>query len=117
MGIVNILAEKAAPYWEETTKKPFINEMALGTLSSEKFRNYMLQDYLYLLDYVDVLKKMKSMFGEITMELVYRATLIALYLKYSTEGEFLPQFENNITELVSQFSIIDAADPNGIKLP
>ena len=63
------------------------------------------------------LKKMKSMFGEITMELVYRATLIALYLNYSTDEEFLPQFENNITELVSQFSIIDAADPNGVMLP
>ena len=63
------------------------------------------------------LKKMKSMFGEITMELVYRATLIALYLNYSTDEEFLPQFENNITELVSQFSIIDASDPNGVMLP
>ena len=64
-----------------------------------------------------ILKKMQSMFGELTMELVYRATLIALYLNYSTEEEFLPQFENNVTELISQFSIIDAADPNGIMLP
>lgn len=63
------------------------------------------------------LKKMQSMFGELTMELVYRAALIALYLNYSTDEEFLPQFENNITELVSQFSIIDAADPNGVMLP
>ena len=61
MRLVDVLAEKAAPYWEESTKKPFLYEMAHGTLSSERFRNYMIQDYLYLLDYVDILKTMKSM--------------------------------------------------------
>ncbi len=63
------------------------------------------------------LQKMSKMFGPTTMELVWRCTLIALYLNYSTDEEFLPQFENNVTELVSQFSIIDMADPHGVPIP
>ena len=61
MRLVDVLADKAAPFWEESTGKPFLYEMAHGTLNSDKFRNYMIQDYLYLLDYVDILKSMKSM--------------------------------------------------------
>ena len=63
------------------------------------------------------LKKMNAMFGAATMELVWRCALIALYLNYSIDEEFLPQFENNVTSLISRFSIIDAADPHGVPIP
>lgn len=33
---------------------PFVTQMADGTLPPEKFRYYMLQDYLYLKDYVKI---------------------------------------------------------------
>lgn len=33
---------------------PFVTQMAEGTLPAEKFRYYMLQDYLYLKDYVKI---------------------------------------------------------------
>ena len=33
---------------------PFVTQMADGTLPTEKFRYYMLQDYLYLKDYVKI---------------------------------------------------------------
>ena len=41
--------------WREAADKPFVREMALGTLSEKRFRNYMIQDYLYLLDYIEIL--------------------------------------------------------------
>ncbi len=55
MKLTNILALKAQSEWEKAVNQNFVNEMALGTLSPERFSNYMMQDYLYLLDYIDIL--------------------------------------------------------------
>ena len=38
--------------WPRYLTHPFVTQMADGTLPTEKFRYYMLQDYLYLKDYV-----------------------------------------------------------------
>lgn len=46
--------------WREAADKPFVREMALGTLSEKRFRNYMIQDYLYLLDYIEILCFIRS---------------------------------------------------------
>lgn len=48
------LREAAAPIWEECLKHPFVTGIGDGTLSVEKFRHFMLQDYLYLFDYARV---------------------------------------------------------------
>ena len=44
----------AAPIWEECLKHPFVTGIGDGTLDIEKFRYYMLQDYLYLFEYARV---------------------------------------------------------------
>ena len=41
--------------WREAADKTFVREMAKGTLDDSLFRNYMIQDYLYLLDYIETL--------------------------------------------------------------
>lgn len=46
--------------WREAADKPFVREMALGTLSEKRFRNYMIQDYMYLLDYIEILCFIRS---------------------------------------------------------
>lgn len=38
--------------WPRYLQHPFVREMAEGTLPLEKFRYYMMQDYVYLRDYV-----------------------------------------------------------------
>lgn len=48
------LYRAAEPVWEEGLGQPFLRELADGTLSRERFVFYMLQDYLYLNDYVNV---------------------------------------------------------------
>ena len=40
--------------WPQYLSHPFVVQMADGTLPEEKFRYYMLQDYLYLRDYVKI---------------------------------------------------------------
>lgn len=48
------LREAAAPIWEKCLNHPFVQGIGDGTLAVEKFRYFMLQDYLYLFDYAKV---------------------------------------------------------------
>ena len=55
MNLSKILPAAAERLWKEAAEKPFVTEMARGCLSKDRFRRYMLQDYLYLLDYIEIL--------------------------------------------------------------
>jgi len=48
------LKSKAAKVWEDGYNHPFVQELGEGTLDKEKFKFYLLQDYLYLLQYAKV---------------------------------------------------------------
>lgn len=45
------LYEKLQPIWRQNHAHPFVKGMGDGTLAQRKFRFYMIQDYLYLIDY------------------------------------------------------------------
>lgn len=48
------LLEAARDIWEGYHRHPFVQGIADGSLDTEKFRFYLVQDYLYLLDYARV---------------------------------------------------------------
>ena len=48
------LHDAAAPVWEACLRHPFVTGIGDGTLDMEKFRYFMLQDYLYVFDYARV---------------------------------------------------------------
>lgn len=48
------LHDAASPVWEACLCHPFVTGIGDGTLDMEKFRHFMLQDYLYLFDYARV---------------------------------------------------------------
>ena len=48
------LHDAADPVWEACLRHPFVTGIGDGTLDMEKFRYFMLQDYLYLFDYARV---------------------------------------------------------------
>lgn len=54
------LYEAAKPEWDKAAAKNFVIEMARGTLDPARFRTYMLQDYLYLIEYVQILELIKT---------------------------------------------------------
>lgn len=56
MKLSDVLFLNTEDLWVKAADKPFVREMAEGTLSEDRFRNYMLQDYLYLQDYTDILR-------------------------------------------------------------
>lgn len=60
MSLSNTLYEAVKDRWEKTLDKPFIIEMAEGTLSEDKFRDYMIQDYYYLKDYISTLQLIRE---------------------------------------------------------
>ena len=61
MKLSKILYGRVCDLWKEAAKKPFVIEMAKGNLDPYRFRSYMLQDYLYLLDYIEILQVMMKM--------------------------------------------------------
>ena len=46
--------EGSRKYWEAFHSHPFVSGIANGSLPSEKFVHFMVQDYLYLLEYAKV---------------------------------------------------------------
>ena len=48
------LLAASADLWAEYNDHPFVRGIADGSLDQEKFRFYMIQDYLYLIDYAKV---------------------------------------------------------------
>lgn len=54
LSVCDRLHEAAAPIWEKCLRHPFVTGIGDGTLDVDKFRFFMLQDYLYLFDYARV---------------------------------------------------------------
>ena len=51
MSTVERLLGATTEIWDEYNKHPFVMGIQDGTLDKNKFRYYMIQDYLYLEDY------------------------------------------------------------------
>lgn len=54
MKFTDRLHEKLLPIWRQNHAHPFVTGIGDGTLDPAKFRFYMVQDYLYLVDYAKV---------------------------------------------------------------
>lgn len=54
MKVTDRLLAAAADIWREYNLHPFVLGLQNGTLAQEKFRHYIIQDYLYLIDYAKV---------------------------------------------------------------
>ena len=54
MKLTQQLYESVQDIWESYYSHPFLEELGKGTLDLDRFRFYMIQDYLYLLDYAKV---------------------------------------------------------------
>ncbi|WP_252236360.1 TenA family protein [Clostridium sp. CH2] len=54
MSFVKTLVDNSMDIWETYLKHPFIIELQQGTLDIEKFKNYIVQDSIYLKEYARV---------------------------------------------------------------
>ena len=51
MTMTERLLEATKEIWDGYNETPFVKGIADGSLDHEKFKYYMIQDYLYLIDY------------------------------------------------------------------
>lgn len=61
MKLSEILFSRTKRLWHASAAKPFVMDMVIGTLDDLKFRQYTLQDYLYLLDYIEILDRLRGL--------------------------------------------------------
>lgn len=54
MKLSQRLFKEVETIWNSYYEHPFVKELGEGSLPEEKFRFYMIQDYIYLLDYARV---------------------------------------------------------------
>ena len=82
MKLTDQMSAAVKDIWTEYYTHPFVKGIEDGTLDREKFRYYIIQDYLYLIEYTKVfgigIAKAKS--AEVTK-------LFASYVHLLTEGE------------------------------
>ena len=51
MGFSDELRQKGAPIWDREKQHPFVTGIGDGSLSLDRFRYYMRQDYIFLIDF------------------------------------------------------------------
>ncbi|MBU3144859.1 thiaminase II [Clostridium sp. CF012] len=54
MKFTDYIFEEVKGFWNSYLEHPFIKEIGEGTLDKEKFKKYLIQDYLYLKEYSKV---------------------------------------------------------------
>lgn len=54
MKLTDVLLQESQKVWDEYLEHPFIKEMGANTLEHKKFEYYLIQDYLYLKEYMKV---------------------------------------------------------------
>ena len=96
MNLTKRLLDASADIWERYYKHPFINGIGDGSLDTGKFRYYIIQDYLYLVEYA------KAFAVAITKEsrpetICYLAQLIQMIIseEMNTHNSYMEQL--NIT--------------------
>ena len=63
-----VLCESVRDLWAQAADKPFVVAMARGTLDECRYRNYMIQDYLYLTDYIYILERLCELADDATLK-------------------------------------------------
>ncbi|KMT22027.1 thiaminase II [Clostridium cylindrosporum] len=91
MKFTDYLFEEVNEIWNGYLEHPFVKEIGEGILNREKFKNYLIQDYLYLKEYIKVyaigitkangLKEMKFFYEAIEGIIEDEAAVHIKYLK------------------------------------
>lgn len=83
------LRRQAARVWQAIERHPFLMELHAGTLSIDRFTYFVLQDYVYLLDFAQVLCQGGAKAPDLaTLELFARHALGAVEVERSFHAGF-----------------------------
>lgn len=97
MSFINEAITNSMDIWQQCYKTPFVQEMAKGTLPNEKFKNYIIQDSIYLKQYAKVF----------AMAIYKATTLKEMQMFYNIMG-FVTEGESKIRlEYLSNLNMTD----------
>ena len=83
------LKRRSGQIWQAIERHPFLRELHAGTLPMDRFTYFILQDYLYLLDFAQVLCLGGSKSPDLkTLEIFTRHALIAVEVERSFHTSF-----------------------------
>ncbi len=83
------LKRQASTIWGSIYGHPFLRELHAGTLPMDRFTYFILQDYLYLLDFAQVLCQAGAKSPDLkTLELFTRHALIAVEVERSFHASY-----------------------------
>lgn len=83
------LQRQAQPIWQAIYAHPFLGELQAGTLPLDRFTYFILQDYLYLLDFAQVLCLGGAKSPDLkTLEIFTRHALIAVEVERTFHASF-----------------------------
>ncbi len=83
------LRRKADKIWREIHAHPFLRELYAGTLPMDRFTYFILQDYLYLLDFAQVLCLGGAKSSDLkTLEIFTRHALIAVEVERTFHASY-----------------------------
>ena len=84
-----LLRRRGDSIWRAIHAHPFLRELHAGALSKERFTYFIFQDYLYLLDFAQVLCRGGSKAPNLqTLEIFARHALIAVEVERSFHASF-----------------------------
>jgi thiaminase/transcriptional activator TenA len=83
------LRRRAEPIWRAIHAHPFLDELQAGTLPMDRFVYFILQDYIYLLDFAQVLCLGGAKSADLeTLEIFARHALIAVEVERTFHASF-----------------------------
>src|SRR5512134_675942 len=83
------LRRRSERIWQAIDHHPFLRELHAGTLSMERFTYFVLQDYVYLLDFAQVLCQAAAKSADLqTLELFARHALGAVEVERTFHTSF-----------------------------
>ncbi len=101
MSFSRTLKDQSKSIWEDGYHHPFLQEMGKGTLDKEAFKFYLLQDYLYLIEYAKIFalgavkakeEKLMTSFTVIQHNILYKE--MDLHRNYMKEFGITPEEAN-----------------------
>ncbi|WP_424244733.1 thiaminase/transcriptional activator TenA [Elusimicrobium posterum] len=97
MSFMKEVIEYSIPVWDKCVNTPFVQEMKAGTLPLEKFKNYIVQDSIYLKHYARV-------YGMA----IYNSNLLKDIQTYYSILGFVQETESAVRiEYLKQFGLTD----------
>lgn len=108
MATIDKLLEATKDIWACYNEQPFVKGIEDGSLDKEKFRYYIIQDYLYLVDYVKTFA-----IGVAKANSLETTRLFSGYISVLTDGEmdihrgYMGKFKVSQEELDSTKSALD----------